>query len=689
MSIQLPASYGLADLNASKTVIPADPATEEHAVVTVVDPADAANNKSNVTLESIKGRGNFTWTLQKKPYQIKFDSSTAVLGMQKAKTWILLANHADPSLIRNKVAYDLAAEFGLPGSPDSRFVDLTINGQYLGNYLITEKVEIKTNRLELTDPAGILIELDNLYGSAEEFHFRTARSGSTFVLKDAVGGVDAPLPAPVASAYAGIQTYLDALESHLYAAEPDWSKISAMIDVESFIKYYFVLEASASSDVSQSSVYFWRNGPDDVLHAGPAWDFDIAFGNYAVEAFGGDPVQDYVKNARFLRGQGGNDWYAQLFRNEEFVALANEMFETELEPKITALANRIDGYAAAISQSAATNFARWSNVLGSPPVFSSSRRLATTWEAEVSHLRDWVATRTVHISSAHGSAMPVLTYSSHVSGIGWQPSLTSGLIAGTAGKGLQVEALDITLRDNPFSGSLRSRAHVQAVGWTRWERGDTRVGTTGRGLQLEAVQFELTGDLARRYDVSYRVHVQEIGWMGWVSNGTVAGTSGRGLQIEALQIRLLETSATAPGLTEHATVVYEPHVQSIGWMAQVDDGAIGGTTGRGLALEALHASVTSNTYPGDLEYRGHVQGIGWMSWSNSSKYVGTTGRGLRMEAIEIRLTGELAEHYTLRYSAHVQGIGWMSWTNEGDAAGTTGRGLRLEAVKIELVPSTS
>ena len=77
-------------------------------------PHGAANNLEGASLEAIKGRGNFTWTLEKKPYQIKFDSSTPVLGMPTAKTWILLANHADPSLLRNKVAYDLAAEFGLP-----------------------------------------------------------------------------------------------------------------------------------------------------------------------------------------------------------------------------------------------------------------------------------------------------------------------------------------------------------------------------------------------------------------------------------------------------------------------------------------------------------------------------------------------------------------------------------------------
>jgi uncharacterized protein YjdB len=57
-----------------------------------------------------------------------------------------------------------------------------------------------------------------------------------------------------------------------------------------------------------------------------------------------------------------------------------------------------------------------------------------------------------------------------------------------------------------------------------------------------------------------------------------------------------------------------------------------------------------------------------------------------MEAVQIRLTGELAEHYSIRYSTHVQGIGWQGWVNDGQTAGTTGRGLRVEAIKIELVP---
>ena len=367
MFIDLPDGYTLDYLNTSKDEVPTDPDTEAHSTLSLVDPSNAANNLVDVTLEEIKGRGNFTWTLEKKPYQIKFDASTPVLGMPTAKTWILLANHADPSLQRNKVAYDLAAEFGLPATPDSRFVDVTIEGEFLGNYLLTEKVEVKKNRLDLQDDAGIMLELDNNYGIAEDFYFRTATSNSIFVLKDAVLDVEEPLDPVLDAAYDDIQDYLNEFETYLYAADPDWSKISSMIDVESFIKYYFVFEVAANPEITQSSVFFYKDGPNDVLHAGPVWDFDSAFASYTSEQLGGNPVQDYVKNARFLRNRG-NGWFTQLFRNEEFVVQVNQLFEEQLEAKVVALPTRIDEYAAEIAESAAANFERW-DVLGEPSVF--------------------------------------------------------------------------------------------------------------------------------------------------------------------------------------------------------------------------------------------------------------------------------------------------------------------------------
>ena len=98
------------------------------ATVNLVDPSDSAHDIVDASA-TIKGRGNHTWTLDKRPYQIKFTTAVGPLGMATSRTWVLLANHQDPSLLRNKISYDLANAFGLQYSPESRFVDLSINGE--------------------------------------------------------------------------------------------------------------------------------------------------------------------------------------------------------------------------------------------------------------------------------------------------------------------------------------------------------------------------------------------------------------------------------------------------------------------------------------------------------------------------------------------------------------------------------
>ncbi|HOA67282.1 MAG TPA: CotH kinase family protein, partial [Phycicoccus elongatus] len=142
----------------------------------VVDPLNPLNNFVDSGQGEIRGRGNYTWktlpllntfsawtqsqggvtfsssAVSKRPYQLKLSAGRDVLGMGSGKTWILLANHGDASLIRNKVAQDLAAEYGLPYTPQSRFVDLVVNGEYLGNYLLTEKVHEGGRRVPLKDP---------------------------------------------------------------------------------------------------------------------------------------------------------------------------------------------------------------------------------------------------------------------------------------------------------------------------------------------------------------------------------------------------------------------------------------------------------------------------------------------------------------------------------------------------------
>ncbi len=103
-------------------------------------------------LTYIKGRGNTSFTeFEKKPYQIKLADSVPFLGMPSAKKWIFISNSADPSLLRNALSRNLAERLNLPQSEEGVFVDLYLNGEYMGNYYVTEKIEVGKNRLEITD----------------------------------------------------------------------------------------------------------------------------------------------------------------------------------------------------------------------------------------------------------------------------------------------------------------------------------------------------------------------------------------------------------------------------------------------------------------------------------------------------------------------------------------------------------
>ncbi|MHA6510611.1 CotH kinase family protein [Tessaracoccus sp. Y1736] len=660
----------------------ADKDNEVASLVDLVDPSDAANDLTALP-GVFEGRGNFTWTLDKKPYQIKFKTAQTVLGMPSHRTWVLLANHADPSLLRNRLAYDLAADFGLAYSPETRFVDLVVEGEYLGNYLLSEKTEVGTNRVELQTNGGILAELDNNYGTAEDTYFAADQTGTLFVLKGAVLDDDIPLSPELQAEWDDFRQLINDFEELIYAEDQNWEAIASLIDAESFLKYYFVVEVAENPDVRASSVYFYRDGPGDVLHAGPVWDFDIGLGNYREEALGGNPASDYVQNVRFYR-RGGNDWFAQLFRNPEFFKAASRIYQDELQDDIRASLSDIDLWEAEIKDSAQRNFDLWDDVLGQQSVLGTRGRLiSSSWESEVAFLANWVGSRIDHLDRTYGEDLPIAQYPVHVSSEGWQPAVTNTMIAGTATRVLPIEAARFTVTNTQLSGGIAANAHIRNIGWSGWAGPGALVGTTGRSLTIESLQLRFTGDLAANYDLTYRVKVRSLGWLGWVSNGTSAGTTGRSLPIEALQLRITKKSSPA---AELPSTIYRAHVQSIGWMSDVEDGDVAGTTGQSKRMEAFRLRVDTEGLDGDIQYRAHVQNIGWMPWQSSSNYIGTVGRSLRLEALEIRLTGELARRYSIAYRAHVSGVGWQPYKYDGALAGTTGQSRRVEAVTVELIP---
>ncbi|WP_284037475.1 N-acetylmuramoyl-L-alanine amidase [Neobacillus sp. 114] len=131
------------------------------------------------------------------------------------------------------------------------------------------------------------------------------------------------------------------------------------------------------------------------------------------------------------------------------------------------------------------------------------------------------------------------------------------------------------------------------------------------------------------------------------------------------------TSTTKP------SIVYEAHVQSIGWQGPRRDGQTAGTIGRSLRLEALTVRLDNSDAAVSVE--GHVENKGWTPARTNGEVVGTIGEGLRLEAVKIN-----SDKLNLLYRVHVQNIGWTDWKKNGEVAGTVGEAKRIEAIEIKL-----
>lgn len=148
-----------------------------------------------------------------------------------------------------------------------------------------------------------------------------------------------------------------------------------------------------------------------------------------------------------------------------------------------------------------------------------------------------------------------VSYRTHVQSYGWLGYVMDGASSGTSGEGKRLEGIQIQNKLTGVSGSIRYRTHVQTYGWENGWKSDNEVsGTSGEGKRLEAIQIELTGDLAKKYDIYYRVHIQTYGWLDWAKNGESAGSEGLGKRLEAIEIVYVKKGNNPPGDTTKAFV---------------------------------------------------------------------------------------------------------------------------------------
>ena len=237
---------------------------------------------------------------------------------------------------------------------------------------------------------------------------------------------------------------------------------------------------------------------------------------------------------------------------------------------------------------------------------------------------------------------------------------------------LETEVLDVIAKADQLENIDRLAGYEEYL-----KQLDVKIDMTGLldmfgkvDLTSEDTLLATVGDLL---NYSYQLFGMEEEMNGEEVTPTPATTTKRRARAK------VATYATTPGVT------YQAHVQSMGWMSSVSNGATGGTTGQHKAMEAFKLSL-SNASSGDgITYRAHVKDNGWLGWVSNGAIGGTTGQSKTLQAFQIKLTGPIAQTYSVVYRAHVDNVGWQSWQADGATAGTTGQGLAVQAIQIMLV----
>ena len=323
----------------------------------------------------LKGRGNSTWReYAKKPYQIKFSKKTSVLGMPAAKKWILLANASDDSMIRTRLVYDAAEQMGFPYVTEYKYVDLWVDGEYLGVYLIGEKAEIGKNRLNLQDPAGAMFELDNGFATDEDHYFFEGRLNSYFALKEIVEEDDAHIAQAMSNFQTAMTRFTTALTSEGWE-NLSLAQLNRMIDVDSLARYYLMNEYVLNGEGFFTSFFWYQDGASDVLHVGPLWDFDTCMGNKQ------EKVTDY-------NACDTSVLMKKMLNIPAFYQRVQELY-ARYEPVLTGMAGQIDGRKAEIGVSADLNYLRW-NTLGTANPKPGGMPFAPTYDEALDRVRTWL-----------------------------------------------------------------------------------------------------------------------------------------------------------------------------------------------------------------------------------------------------------------------------------------------------------
>lgn len=324
----------------------------------------------------IKGRGNTNWyQVPKKSYAIKFPEKQSLLGFPKAKSWVLLGNYDDKTLLRTDLAFYMGwtmCKFDY--TPHFDFVTLTLSDDYRGIYQLGDKLTITKGRVN-NGHDGFLLEIDGKSDGREDITFNTPHISFSINIKDPEITIDS-------EDYQYIKDYVIASETALYSdnftdEEEGYRKY---IDTDSFVEWYLINEIAKNNDAAFYSSCYMHMERGGKLKMGPLWDFDWAFGGTYIH--GNDKPEGF-----WIRDNAS--WYTRLFQDPAFTAQVKSRFQ-EIYADRQKIYDRIDLKADLISHWITEDNRKWGSIIESP---TSKQEVVDAYMEYVDELRIWIEAR--------------------------------------------------------------------------------------------------------------------------------------------------------------------------------------------------------------------------------------------------------------------------------------------------------
>ena len=302
----------------------------DEATISIVGAKNDEWNFENVKT-SIRGKGKAAWERPKKPYILKLEDGKKIMGMPKNKRWILIANYRDKSFIRTETALYLSRLFEFDWTAHGEFVDLVLNGQYLGLYWFGETVRVGEDRVNISDgDEDIENEDDKDYlleaeeSSESVLSFKTTLRGMTYTIQndDYMFGKGEQLSTGGKARIERLSAKINVLEQLLY---PDFTEgmdtsgcsapneaYTSMLDIDSWIKFWLVNEIMDNKKLeTPESCFFTFESEKYSFKAGPVWDFETA--------------SVYQQSSCRLQN---TLYYNALFKSPAFIARTKELWKT-------------------------------------------------------------------------------------------------------------------------------------------------------------------------------------------------------------------------------------------------------------------------------------------------------------------------------------------------------------------------